>query len=174
MASKHAWKVELIPWDHLSPEQALTEAVPGRKELLETHIKAYPQEAASIEDTAREVRLAPRQPTGKRFTPIGHVALDIHDPDEDEKLGLPREGVAWLHQLYVSYALQGKGYGAAAMSQVEALAVNKPLNAKLLALDTIAKESQMDPVARKDFQARGVAMPTVSLMKLSPAHEPED
>lgn len=60
------------------------------------------------------------------------------------------------------------------MSQVEALAVNEPLNAKVLALDTIAKESQMDEVARKDFQYRDVVMPTVSSMMPKPSHELED
>lgn len=55
-----------------------------------------------MKDTAAQVRLVPRQPTMVEFIPIGHVAVDIHEPEEDMKLGLPATGTVWIHQLYVS------------------------------------------------------------------------
>lgn len=82
-----------------------------------------------------------RQPTGKNFIPVGHVALDVHDPKEDAKLGLP-PGTVWVHQLYISSALQGGGYGAATMAKIEAIAAQEPMNKVWMALDTLAKETQ--------------------------------
>ena len=107
----------------------------------------------------------PREPTGARFTPIGHIALEIHTPEEDEKFDLPGEGVVWVHQLYISYALQKGGFGMAAMAQVEMLAVRQPMNAKILALDTMSEKDQMSPLGLKlMYQDRGLPTPLVSLL----------
>ncbi|KAF2971532.1 hypothetical protein GQX73_g1934 [Xylaria multiplex] len=178
MASKHAYKIEIIPWDHLSPEHVkrmhdqrvacgwradevlewaesakrggktfywavLAQDVPNRNELLAQHIAAYPKESEPLRDTAIEIRFALHQPTGRDFTPIGHVALDVHDAKEDAKLGLP-VGTVWVHQLYISSALQGGGYGVATMARVESIAAQEPMNAKWMALDTLAKEVQKE------------------------------
>ncbi|KAI0484739.1 hypothetical protein GGR56DRAFT_669263 [Xylariaceae sp. FL0804] len=137
MASKHAWKIDLIPWDHSSPEQVqrmveqrlscgwradevpswtLSDAVPGQDQLIEKHVKAFPKETSPLRDTASEVRLVPRIPTNKEFMPIGHVALDIHGAEEDAELGLPSPGTA------------------------EALAAKEPMKATTMALDTMAKD----------------------------------
>lgn len=71
--------------------------------------------------------------------------------------------MVWFHQLYISYALQKGGYGAATMSQAEALAVKEPMNAKVLALDTIAEETQMSPTGlRVLYLDRGFPVPAVS------------
>ncbi|KAI0598328.1 hypothetical protein F4775DRAFT_556360 [Biscogniauxia sp. FL1348] len=180
MASKHAWKVELIPWDHSNPEHVermydqrvacgwrsdevpgwvdsakrggrlfywilFSDMLPEREELERKHIGTYPKESTPLEDTASEVRLVSRQPTSKRFIPIGHVALDIHDAGSDAQLGLPSPGTVWVHQLYISYALQGGGYGTAVMSKVEALAAQEPMNATTIALDTMAKGMDLSP-----------------------------
>ncbi|KAI1503974.1 hypothetical protein F5X99DRAFT_374043 [Biscogniauxia marginata] len=180
MVSKHAWKVELIPWDHSSPEHVermydqrvacgwrsdevpswvesaksggkifywiiFSDTLTDRGELEQKHAVAYPKESTPLRDTASEVRLVSRQPTGREFIPIGHVALDIHDAEEDTKLGLPSPGTVWVHQLYISYALQGGGYGTGAMSKVEALAAQEPMNATVLALDTMAKGMDLSP-----------------------------
>jgi GNAT superfamily N-acetyltransferase len=101
------------------------------------------QEAECLQDTAIEIRLVPRQPTGREFIPVGHFALDIHDAGQDAKLGLPPRTV-WVHQLFISRALQGGGYGVATMAKVEATAAQEPMNATWMALDTLAKEVQKE------------------------------
>lgn len=115
-----------------------------------------------MRDTAAEVRLVPRQPTEAEFVPIGHVAVDIHEPEEDTKLGLPATGTVWIHQLYVSRALHLGGFGAGTMSKIEALAAQSPMNAKLVALDTLSKEMQTDPDKRDILYREGLHVPTVS------------
>ncbi|KAI0132248.1 hypothetical protein BJ170DRAFT_238180 [Xylariales sp. AK1849] len=198
MTAKHAWKVELIPLDHNSEEQAtrlydqrvacgwraeevpswvesaknggkifywvnLVDAVQDRDTLIDTHIKAYPKESFSLRDSACEVRLVPREPTQKEFIPIGHVALDIHPAEDDAKLKLPSEGIVWIHQLYVSYALQGGGFGAGAMDQVETVAAQEPMKARMMVLDTIAEDIQLSPLGRKGlYEDRGIPVPVVS------------
>ncbi|KAI0815814.1 hypothetical protein GGR55DRAFT_686553 [Xylaria sp. FL0064] len=121
----------------------LAEHVPNRNTLLAQHVAAHPNEAEPLRDTAAEVRLKRRQPTGRDFTPIGHVALEVHDAEEDAKLGLPPATV-WVHQLFISSALQGGGYGVATMAQVESVAAQEPMNGKWMALDTLAKEVQKE------------------------------
>lgn len=75
--------------------------------------------------------------------------------------------MVWVHQLYISYALQKGGFGVATMSQVEALTLRE-FNAKVLALDTIAKESQLSPLGAKAiYQDRGLTVPRVSLSMLT-------
>ncbi|KAI0126701.1 hypothetical protein BJ170DRAFT_415416 [Xylariales sp. AK1849] len=198
MSSKHAWKVELIPWDPFSPEHVerayeqrlacgwaaetvhsyaeagkkggivyywvvLADALPDRDELLERHIKAYPRETAALRDTAEEIRATPREPTGTQFHPIGHVALDIHDPEAYRKLGLPGEGVVYVHQLYVSYALHKGGFGAAAMSQVAVVAAKEPMNARMLALDAISEDIQFRPdFLNAGYHNKGIPVPNRS------------
>ena len=56
-------------------------------------------------------------------------------------LDFPETGVYWIKTFYVSKALQSKGIGRAAMDIAEAMAVNEPLCAKTLALDTLHKDS---------------------------------
>ncbi|KAI1393349.1 uncharacterized protein F4822DRAFT_9312 [Hypoxylon trugodes] len=198
MSSKHAWKVDLIPWDQKSAGQVnrlyeqrlacgwdaeevpsfvesvkqgekvfywivLADEVPERGAYLTQHIAKYSKEASPLTDTTDEVRFVPRVPSKKQFTPIGHIALAIHPSDEDVQLGLPRSGVAWVHQLYVSYVLQGGGFGAGAMGRAEQLAAMEPLNASIIALDTVAKEIH----AQKEFlkliyEGRGLPQPTKS------------
>lgn len=119
----------------------LAEDLPGRDALLKRYIAAHSEETKPLQDTATEIRLARRTPTSRDFTPIGHVALDIHDVEEDTKLGLP-PGTVWVHQLYISSALRGGGYGVATMTKVEAIAAQEPMRGKWMALDTLAKEVQ--------------------------------
>ncbi|KAF2234556.1 hypothetical protein EV356DRAFT_501419 [Viridothelium virens] len=198
MSSKHAWKVDLIPWDHRSTEQiarlyeqrvacgwmaeeipsfvklankggkvfywvVLADEVPEQEILLKRHFVKYPKEASPLTDTAGQVRLVSRVPSEQQFVPIGHIALDIHAPEEDEKLGLPRSGVVWVHQLYISYALQSEGFGVAAMSKAEQLATSEPLNASIMAVDTMVKEMHMDAAIQKiSYDDRGLPRPTKS------------
>ncbi|KAI2624150.1 hypothetical protein GGR54DRAFT_595111 [Hypoxylon sp. NC1633] len=200
MASRHGWKIELIPWDHLNPEHVqrmydqrvacgwreqevpewigsakkgrkmfywalFADALPGRDKLIEDHIKAYPKESNPLTDTARAVRLVPRQPTDIEFIPIGHVAIDIHEPEEDEKLGLPATGTVWVHQLYVSRALHGGGFGAGTMSKIESLATQSPMNAKIIALDTLSRDMQTKPEKYKVMYGEGLLpLPAVPMV----------
>ncbi|KAI0971491.1 hypothetical protein F4678DRAFT_479353 [Xylaria arbuscula] len=197
MTSNRAYKIEVIPWDHLSPEHVqrmhsqrvacgwradevpewvestkrggklfywavLAEHVPNRNTLLAQHIAAHPKEAQPLRDTATQIRLAQRQPTGRDFLPVGHVALDVHDAEEDAKLDLP-QGTVWVHQLYISSALQGGGYGVATMAKIESVAAQEPMKGKWMALDTLAKEvpAETSDVASIDV-GMGNIMPVTS------------
>lgn len=51
------------------------------------------QEATPLRDTATTVRGVRRKPTDGQIFPIGHIALAIHEPESDAKLGLTSEGV---------------------------------------------------------------------------------
>jgi GNAT superfamily N-acetyltransferase len=107
--------------------------------------------------------LVPREPTQEEFYPVGHVALDVHTAEEDIELGLPAEGVVWIHPLYVSDALQRGGFGAASMQKAEAVAAQEPLNGKILALDTMTEDCHSSPTGRKFlFEDRGLPVPPVS------------
>ncbi|KAI1377686.1 hypothetical protein F4677DRAFT_45040 [Hypoxylon crocopeplum] len=194
MASKHGWKVELVPWDHLSQEHTqrmydqrvacgwrveevpswvesakkgrkmfywvlFSDALPDREKLMKQHVGKYPNESTPLRDTAREIRLVPREPTNIEFIPIGHVAVDIHKPEEDAILGLPATGTVWIHQLYVSRALHGGGFGAGSMSKIESVATQSPMNAKVVALDTVAKEMQTVPEKRDLLYGEGLVPP---------------
>jgi GNAT superfamily N-acetyltransferase len=117
------------------------------------------QEASTLHDTAKTVFAAPREPSLREFTPIGHVALEKHSVHEDAKLGLPSEGVVWMHILYVSYALQGGGLGSATMDQIERVAAQAPVKAKLVVLDTVQKEMAGDGAL---FRSQGFKPPAVS------------
>ncbi|KAI1210955.1 uncharacterized protein F4807DRAFT_44407 [Annulohypoxylon truncatum] len=188
--SKHAWKIELIPWDPSSPEHVqrmydqriacgwranevpqwvdaakkgekifywavFSDTVPDREALIKKHIEAYPKESTPLRETAAEVRLVPRQPTMAEFTPIGHVAIAIHEPEEDVKLGLLPTGTVWIHGLYISRALHGGGFGAGTMSKTEEIASQSPMNAKIVALDTLSKETQTEPETREILYGNG-------------------
>ncbi|KAI0152456.1 hypothetical protein F4776DRAFT_659381 [Hypoxylon sp. NC0597] len=183
MASKHGWKIELIPFDHSSPEHVqrlydqrvacgwradevpswvdaakkggrmfywalFSDTLPDREKLIKQHTEAYPKESSPLRDTAAEIRLVPRQPTMIEFLPIGHVSVDVHTPEEDMRLGLPPTGTVWIHALYISRALHGGGFGAGTMSKIEALVAQSPMNAKIVALDTISKDLQTEPEKR--------------------------
>ncbi|KAI1816502.1 hypothetical protein GGS20DRAFT_537892 [Poronia punctata] len=199
MASNHAWKIEIIPWDPASQEHVqrmheqrvacgwradevfqwaelarrgeklfhwivLSDEIPNRDKLLEQHFATHPNGKGHLRDTATHVWFVERQDrterrnreaTGRYFIPIGHVALEIHTAEEDAKSGLPPDTI-WVHQLFISSALQGGGYGVAAMAHVEAIAARE--GKMWMALDTRAKDTQektadgaLDDVKRGDI-----------------------
>ncbi|RSM19185.1 hypothetical protein CDV31_001861 [Fusarium ambrosium] len=125
-----------IYWITLSPEDA------GTQESLQLHFDKFPAEKAPLVDTATTIRAKPRTPTQESIHPVGHISLDDENV-EAAHLGLdfPEKGVFWIKTFYVSKALQSKGIGRAAMDIAEAMAVNEPLCAKALALDTLHKDS---------------------------------
>src|SRR5262245_15795226 len=77
-------------------------------------------------------------------------------------MGLPSEGVVWIHGLYVSWALHRGGFGAAVMDQVEQLVAEAPIGAKVVALDTLDEKIQLDPNFLKlMYVDRGIPPPRV-------------
>ncbi|KAM0723660.1 hypothetical protein Q7P37_000648 [Cladosporium fusiforme] len=119
---------------------------PEREKYLKMHTEAYPKETEELVDSSKTLLGQPRTPTNAKFIPFGHISLDTHDTDYAEKLGLkiPRSGSYWVKSLYVSYKLQGLGIGGAAMDIAERMAVEEPLNARHLLLDTVHHEDQSD------------------------------
>ncbi|KAH7031210.1 uncharacterized protein B0I36DRAFT_323423 [Microdochium trichocladiopsis] len=198
MASKHAWKVELLPWDHLDPDHVerlyvqrvacgwreeevpqyvesakqggkifywvvLSDNLPDRDAVLQRHSERYPTEATPLRDSAQLIRGVPRDPTGAQFWPVGHIALDIHTPEEDAKHGLPGEGVVWMHQLYISYALHAGGYGSAAVAKGEEIAAQGPMKGKIMVLDTMASRTQSNPdFLHAMFTSKGNPLPKIT------------
>ncbi|KAI9810597.1 MAG: hypothetical protein M1827_006159 [Pycnora praestabilis] len=112
----------------------------GREAKLAQHIAQWPKETLPISDTAKALQGAPRTPqTSHAFIPIGHISLDSEN-DEDESLANVPEHLYCISTFYVSPVLRSSGLGRAAMDVVEELAVKGPINAKALALSTLAKE----------------------------------
>ncbi|KAF4425109.1 hypothetical protein F53441_14190 [Fusarium austroafricanum] len=146
----------LIPWDPNSPEHVNRiyeqrmqcgwdkHLVEGWKAKQVSGSKSiFWIDKTPLVDTAQTLRAKPRTPTHIKIYPIGHISLDV----SNEKLGdlvldLPKEGVYFIKTFYVSKALRSKGIGRAAMDIVESMAIQEPLCAKTLALDTAEKENQ--------------------------------
>ncbi|KAL0940524.1 uncharacterized protein CTRU02_203287 [Colletotrichum truncatum] len=134
-----------IYWIVIDPES------PEADIKLSKHITACPKEKEPLEDTATSIRATPRTPSFTSFHPVGHISLDVDNPPAKcLNLPIPSEGVYWIKSLFVSYALHSSGIGRAAMDTVEAMAMREPLFAKVLMLDTVAKEDQH----REEFLAQ--------------------
>ncbi|TDZ38541.1 hypothetical protein C8035_v004788 [Colletotrichum spinosum] len=124
---------------------------PDGKSRLAEHISHFPKEREPLNDTASSVRATARTPTRTPFHPVGHISLDAANPATKRlNLPVPSDNLYWIKSLYVSYALQSAGIGRAAMDEVEAMATSPPLDAKVLMLDTVAREDQH----RKQFVAQ--------------------
>ena len=91
------------------------------------------------DDTALTLGAKPRQPSSEPFTPIGHISLDSESPNPDQADA--SKGMYCITTFYISRAIQSGGLGSAAMDRVESEAVNEPLNARVLSLDTLANSS---------------------------------
>jgi hypothetical protein len=118
-------------------------------------------------DTSETLLNQPRIPARTSFLPIGHIALDTHDPAYTKKLGLevPDDGSYWIKSLYVSYILQGLGVGGSAMNIAERMLTEEPHYARHLLLDTVHHEDQQN----KEF-----AMATYGeLFKVRPNDTPD-
>ncbi|KAK8009899.1 hypothetical protein PG990_008864 [Apiospora arundinis] len=119
---------------------------PENENRLQRHLDCFGSEmSAPLEDTCKVLRGTPIIPSGKSFVPIGHAALDIAQPAADKfNLDIPRDGSAlWIKSLWVSTALQSSGLGRAAMDTLEAMAMQPPLSATMLLLDTLKEEDQL-------------------------------
>ncbi|KAJ4259730.1 hypothetical protein NW762_007661 [Fusarium torreyae] len=116
---------------------------PETRESLQLHFDKFPADKSPLTDTAESLRAKPRSPTHTKIHPVGHISLDDNNHKTDRlNLDLPNEGVYWIKTFYVSGALRSKGIGRVCMDIVEAMAIDEPLCAKTLALDTTEKEFQ--------------------------------
>ncbi|OJD33314.1 acyl-n-acyltransferase [Diplodia corticola] len=117
---------------------------PELEEKLRRHRDAYPKEKDALRDTGASIRGVPRTPSMADIHPIGHISLDQGNSDAaDLNLDLPDSGVYWIKNFYISNVLQSGGVGRAAMDMIEAMAVEEPLCAKTLALDTVHVDDQV-------------------------------
>ncbi len=122
--------------------QVLSEKIPDRDTKLQTHIAAFPDEEEELVDSASSLGGKPREPTIEKFLPIGHISLytEYETPGLEFTVFKPEEGVCWIATFYISHVLQSAGLGRAAMDTIEATATSHPLNAKVLALSTVARD----------------------------------
>lgn len=141
------------------------------------------QEREPLVDTSVGIHNTPRKATNQEFIPVGHTALEAITPDDAKKLSLPPSAV-WIKHLYLSWcdhtptrmqachiiilinteyrALHGRGIGRSAMAVSEQTAASPPLNATVIALDTLRKEVQLTEAhLRKLYDERGMARPKV-------------
>ncbi|KPM39858.1 hypothetical protein AK830_g6699 [Neonectria ditissima] len=147
--------VRLIPWDPNSSKHVDmllqqredcgwdSEKIPLWQEMQISGLKCiFWIEKAPLQDTSASIRGISRRPTQEQFYPVGHISLDSINPGTDVfNLDLPSKGVYWIKTFYVSKALRSKGIGRASMDVVESMAVDKPLCARTLALDTVHKDT---------------------------------
>jgi hypothetical protein len=134
----------------LTSKQILSEDDPQKEFKLAQHVQQHPNENIPILDTATTLAGKPRttQRLLQPFIPVGHISLDFYN--EDPSLADPSQGIFYISSFYVSRALQGGGLGRAAMDAIERMAIEPPLNAKVLALDTLAREQALDDELWKD------------------------
>ncbi|KAL6698131.1 hypothetical protein J3F84DRAFT_261210 [Trichoderma pleuroticola] len=121
----------------------ISDEVPEKDDFLAKHIERFPKEKEAIVDTAETLGNSSRTPTLSSFIPIGHIALELY-PDRQKQFSLP-DSTVWIKSLYISWAIQAGGFGRSAMHQLERLAALPPLNATVMALDTLTKEFQTTP-----------------------------
>jgi len=105
------------------------------------HSNAYPTQSTPLLDTATSLGGKPRpeiEITEKEFMPVGHISLNT----EYEEPGFvePEEGLYFIATFWISPTLQSLGLGRASMDAVEKMAISEPLNARVLALSTVANE----------------------------------
>ncbi|KAJ5183704.1 hypothetical protein N7492_001320 [Penicillium capsulatum] len=142
-----------IYWIVLSSDESYEQT----KSLLdETKPQKRPQSLilaqgnGELQDTATSINAVAREPSQQSFVPIGHISLDSKNADASKlDLDLPQRGVYWVKTFFVSHSFQSQGIGRAAMDEVETMAVQEPLCAQTLMLDTVQKDDQR----REDFSA---------------------
>ncbi len=133
----------------LTSKQILSEDDPQKEFKLGQHVMQHDNEKIHLMDTATSLAGKPR--TTRRlaeFIPVGHISLDFYN--EDPSLADPSKGIYYISTFYVSRALQGGGLGRAAMDAIEKMAIEPPLSAKVLALDTLSREQALDDDFWKD------------------------
>ncbi|GKZ29561.1 hypothetical protein AbraIFM66950_005399 [Aspergillus brasiliensis] len=161
-------EVALIPWDPLSESHRLllfkqrvecswdmekveeiwrNEQIRGDKCIYWIVLPAADfvgEKHEKLFDTAVSINAAPRQPTQAKFIPIGHISVDSKNKKAERlDLDIPSEKVFWITSFFVLPQHQGKGIGRAAMTEIERIAIQEPLCAKTLMLDTVERGDQI-------------------------------
>ena len=127
------------------------------EQYLSRHISQWPKENFPISDSAASLRGESRTPRLEfHFIPIGHISLDSENADPS--LANASQGIYCITTFYISRPLQSIGLGRSAMDAVEKMAVEEPLQAKILALDTVAREELAD---LERWKAYGKPIPPV-------------
>lgn len=140
--------------DHVHIVQVLD----GDDDKMRLHLEAYVEERTPLADSAISLGGKSRSPTHSQFSPIGHISLD--SVNSSPELGDRSKGLYSINTFYISRALQSSGIGRAAMDEVEAMAQREPLNAKTLALLTVANDF---PERDEKLKAQGKMRPPISL-----------
>ncbi|KFY08671.1 hypothetical protein V492_06028 [Pseudogymnoascus sp. VKM F-4246] len=128
----------------------LSEEDPEKETKLAQHLEKYPGDATPILDTATALGCKPRSPSSRSFIPIGHISLDSESPNPGQADA--SQGLYCITTLYISRAIHGGGLGRAALDATEKMAVNEPLCAKILSLDTLANSSWNRPETWKEIE----------------------
>ncbi|KAK9365111.1 hypothetical protein V1509DRAFT_612861 [Lipomyces kononenkoae] len=161
------WKSDMVDkWQGLQRDGkmaiqwvVLSDDDPERDSRLALHILQFPGEKESILDSATtfggKPRMLPNSP--RHFIPVGHISLDSENPDPS--LADPSQGLYCISTFYISRALQGVGLGRAAMDAVEGMAMQAPLYAKTLALDTVSREVYLN---EEVWKALGIPFPELT------------
>ncbi|PSK33429.1 E3 ubiquitin-protein ligase ubr1 [Elsinoe australis] len=140
----------------------LSEYLSSKDELLAEHLRRFPKEMNPVIDTASGIGDHPREPTLKKFVPVGHIGLEKVTASEVAELGLP-QSCLWIKALFVSWALQGRSVSRAAMSQAEQIACCSPFNATITALECITEEFQASEwYLKKQYDDVGIPRPQIS------------
>lgn len=69
---------------------------------MKTRRLNFTQEQEPLVDTSKSVFNSPRNPTGRKFIPVGHTALEIVKPNDAKDLNLPPSSV-WVKNIYLSW-----------------------------------------------------------------------
>ncbi|MCJ1472643.1 hypothetical protein MMC13_001292 [Lambiella insularis] len=121
----------------------LPQSDPDRSSKIHKHIAQWPAEEKPLQDTAKSLQGVSRNAsTSESFVPVGHISLDSEN--KDPTVANAAEHLYCIATFYISTALQGGGFGRAAMDTVEAMARRAPLNAKALALHTACRDEHYD------------------------------
>ncbi|KAL2068411.1 hypothetical protein VTL71DRAFT_16509 [Oculimacula yallundae] len=114
---------------------------PSTPSKISQHTTAYPKQSTLLQDTAISLGGKERSPASSSaipFVPVGHISLNREY--EEEGYVDVEEGLLFIATFWISPPLQGTGLGRSAMSSIENLASQPPLNAHTLALSTVANE----------------------------------
>ncbi|KAH8173281.1 hypothetical protein LIA77_07536 [Sarocladium implicatum] len=154
------WKAKALKGVKLLYWVKIEDCTADQEEILAPHLEEFPYEKEPLTDTATTIGGCDRTPSRKSFFSIGHIALDV-DPGFTKKFDLPLpDSAIWVKSLYISHPLQSLGLGRASMAAIEHLATLPPINATMLALDTIKSEMQLsEEMLSVSFEGTGRQRP---------------
>ncbi|KAK0391232.1 hypothetical protein NLU13_0733 [Sarocladium strictum] len=156
------WKQKALKGEKLLYWVKLVDDLPNKEDTLKAHFDEFPSERVALKDTATTLGGEECTPTNRTFFPIGHIGLQIGDGRTNAfSLPLPEKAV-WIKSVYISFPLHSQGLGRSAMETMERVAARPPLNADLLALDTVESSFQLkDEHLAVYWEGRGRTRPEV-------------